>query len=324
MLLVGTGDARVRWSRRTPADWDRELGRWAGATAFHEAAFLTAFADLRGWRLELLAAEVAGEAVGLVPLLLARRGPVRVPAPTPFPFLGPVVDDHHLRAVVAAAGGWAGRRGAVALRVDRRSPTPAQVLLLEDAGVEVGSPRTWVVDLGPGDPAAAYNRNTRRALRTAEQAGVTVGPVDAATAARVLPQLLGEAYAAHGASDPYAALGPAGWERLVASHPGALVHAAHLDGRCVGVLVTLVRDRTAYVWVGGCLREVRDARANFALHAHVLDEVARRGCTSADLVGEVDERVARFKAGLGARPEPFVLGMRPTAPVRLARRVAGR
>ena len=335
----GLDGTRVRLGRVSIEEWGEvvaglgsELGAAAaggpaqavGLTAFHVGTFLATFAALRGWRLELLAGTASGRRVAAVPLLLARRGLLWGAAPTPFPFLGPGAADHHLADVVATLSGRVGRRGSLSLRVDRRDPTPRAVASLSDAGVAMESPRTWVVDVsGPDAPAAGYNRNTRRSLRAAAAADVEVGDLDVATAAGLLPRLLQESYAAHGASDPYAFLDPAGWEQLIRSHPGAVVHGARLDGRWVGALVTLVHAGTAYLWVGGCLREARDARANFALHDHALRSAKAAGHGAVDLVGEVDERVARFKAGLGAQPQEFVLGLRATALGRLVRRVRG-
>jgi hypothetical protein len=71
---------------------------------------------------------------------------------------------------------------------------------------------------------------------------------------------------------------------------------------------------TAFDWVGGCLREVRDTRANFALHVHVFHWAMTKGYGTYDLVAEADEKIGAFKAGFGAEADRWLFATLPPWP----------
>jgi lipid II:glycine glycyltransferase (peptidoglycan interpeptide bridge formation enzyme) len=79
-----------------------------------------------------------------------------------------------------------------------------------------------------------------------------------------------------------------------------------VQGSPAGVLLAVTDGNRGYGWIGGTLRAFGHTGANTAAHSAVFLEAMRRGCTSFDLVGHVDEGVARFKRSLGAEPQPYV------------------
>lgn len=294
--------------------WADALSRFHGATAFHEWAWLETYSLEIGAWFEPLLAYRGSELVGLIPQVLVRRGPFWSAAELPFPFVGPLTEPSQLSVILRALLRWGFLHRVLVHRSDLRAPTEGEITAIGSCSTQVVGTRTWVVDTASGKSAmhAGFNRNTRRALKMSNSLGVVVRAATADEVVQVLPAVLEDAYAARHQPNPYAGLTNAAWRRVLDAADTSYLAAAFLDGRSLGALVTLVHRDTAFHWVGGCLREHRETRANFLLHVHVLDWALESGYATTDLVGDVDEGVGRFKAGFGARGVPFVIASQGT------------
>ena len=298
---------------RSQSSWDAALAGHRGVTPFHEWNWLQTHSDLQGWRFEPLIVLRDGKVLGAVPLLLTRRGPLWIAGQTPFPYAGPIVQTADLSATLRAVSRWSTPRRIMLNRFDLHLPTDEQLTALTDAGATLRVARTWLIDLSHRDPErlyAGYNRNTKKALRIAERAGIETREATLEDVGTMLPRLLDEAYGAHDVANPYPYT-EAGWKTACA---GMYLAGAYQGGRCVGILAVPAKGEVAFDWVGGCLREVRDTRANFALHVHVFQWAMAQGYDTYDLVGEADDRIGAFKAGFGAREERWVFATLPPWP----------
>ena len=258
----------------------------------------------------------AGEhVVGAVPLLLARSGPIWLPAPVPFPYIGPVTAPQYLDALLHALRTWSARRLVALNRLDFLQAASSQLEVLRANGCDLANATTYLVDLPHGDKEAlllSMSRAARKSLRGAQRHGVSVRAASRKDVDNILPTLLQEAFAAHGQRNPYPrTVGAAVWDAF-AHENNTYLAGAYIDGRCVGILAAFGDIHGAFAWAGGCLREVRESKANFALHFDLFVWAQRHGYGFVDLVGEVDEGVAHFKMSLGGTPTPFVMATLPT------------
>jgi hypothetical protein len=79
-------------------EYEAELSQCVGVTAYHRWFFISAFAEALGLRMRAFAVESGGERLGVIPLLLRRRGPVSTVNQVPVTCVGPVLRGETLRS----------------------------------------------------------------------------------------------------------------------------------------------------------------------------------------------------------------------------------
>jgi len=291
-----------------PREWDALVAAHPGATGFHDWAWLELQSAIFGWRFHPLIVSHDGTAVGVFPVLL-RPGRIPRPADPPFPFVGPLVPAPLLVDTLRAFRSWQLRHGVPIVRFDLGPAVTPDDADLERAGVEWTADRTYVVDLSHGSPeqlVAGMNRNARRSLRVAGAHAVEVRPAAPGETTAFLPRVLSESYEVRGVPSPYPAEIGERIERWAAGRDDVHIGAAVVDGVTSGVMVALGRHPVVSVWAGGTLREHRAANPSTSLYHDILRWSLERGHPAADLVGRVDDGIARFKAGLGATERTYV------------------
>jgi hypothetical protein len=80
------------------ASYEAELAQCVGVSGYHRWFFLSAMAEAMGMRMRAFAVDVGRERLGVVPLLLRRRGPVSTANFLPVCGVGPVPRGEALRA----------------------------------------------------------------------------------------------------------------------------------------------------------------------------------------------------------------------------------
>lgn len=306
--FVRTGDSRL---------WDSLVSASPGATSFHDWSWLHLMADAFGWRLDPLLVLRDDQPVGVFPVLMR---PTRVPRAVepPFPYLGPLVPDALLVPTVRAFRSWQIRHGRPFVRFEF-GPGVASIAqrALPQTRCEWHADRTITVDLVGATPeslTAGMKSNARYHLRAALKRGVQVRPSLPGEITTFLPQVMGESYTSRGVPSPYPSDLGARLERWSAGRDDVYMSTALVDGRVAGVLVALATHPVVTGWVGGSLRAHRPANPSTVLYHDVLQWSLRRGHTSVDLVGYVDEGVSKFKMGFGGRQEPYVRAVSSTVP----------
>ncbi len=179
---------------------------------------------------------------------------------------------------------------------------------LTRAGVEWSRDRTFVVDLAHASlegVVAGLHRNAKRSLRAAASNGVEVRPARPGETAALLPRVLSESYTVRGVPSPYPADIGERVERWAAGRDDVYIGAAVVEGETSGVIVALGSHPVASAWAGGTLRQHRAANPSTSLYFDVLRWSLERGHTAVDLVGRVDDGIARFKTGMGGVETPY-------------------
>ncbi len=103
-------------------------------------------------------------------------------------------------------------------------------------------------------------------------------------------------------------------ERWSAGRDDFYASNAVIDGEAVGLLVALASHPVVCGWVGGSLRAHRAASPSTVLYHDALQWALRRGHTAVDLVGYIDEGVAKFKTGFGGKEEPYLRAVSSIVP----------
>lgn len=312
--LVHTRDERT---------WERIASAQPGFTTFHRASWLTRQARLLGWNFDPLVVLVDGAPAGVVPVVSKRAFPAVSPS-MPFPYVGPLIAETHLSGALDALRRWQVRTGHVRVNLGF-APDIADGArrALDRSHIDWNDDSTFVLDLSHGSVSefeAGMTGKRRNALRGAERAGVVVRPSRAGEVAEILPRLLDEAYGARGITSPYPDSVGDEAETVLESFPDAFAVTALIDDSVVGVLTALSAGGAAFGWVGGSVRAHRAQNVSTALYRGMMTEAIERACLTFDLVGQVDEGIARFKRSLGAVERSYVEAASLLAPVKILRR----
>jgi hypothetical protein len=178
--------------------YEAELGQCAGVTGFHHWFFLTAFAEALGLNMRAFAVDDGSERLGVVPMLLRRRGPVSTVNYLPVSCIGPVLRGEALRSgraseMLRAVEPVLLRERAVVTRWAFSPGLDVGTDALAARGFDVSCTENFMV---PGtksieDYLKGVAPKQRAALRRGEARGLSAGPSTSEEIARWLPWQLG-------------------------------------------------------------------------------------------------------------------------------------
>jgi hypothetical protein len=302
---VGSVGARVPVRLRRSADdgeWDHLVARHPDATAFHLSRFLRTAGPSLGLRTHLAVAEVDGETVGVVPMLVRTVGPfVLVNHGLPFPHLGPLLPPNiPADAVLAALRRHV--RPHVVLHAGFESIAPFPVP--EQSGwVRYGCRRRAVVAMADEDEEGLFRRlapQQRARVRRAVGQGLVTGPATRAEIADRMPAWANETLVRQGLSPLWP--GDAVVRIFDALAPAGVAEATAVrrDGTALAASISLFFARRLIAWEIGVSEEGRAANATLMLYAALLCRARELGAEEVDLLGAPTEGIARFKQSLGA------------------------
>ncbi len=310
-----------------PDRWNALALTQPGGTAFHEWSFIDFAERLTGLHVDRLLVVVAGEPVGILPVVRrARRHPLG--EWMPFPFLGPAVPVEHLAATFRAVRRWQLRAGLLLARFDIAPSLAGGVhAAAGSAGMLVDDDFTMVVDIAHGslsDLAASMSDRRRRYIRAAERKGVESRPARPGETAALLGRLLASAYRRHDGSSPYPDDVGAQFESWATGRDDVRVVTTLVDGRPVGLIVGLGWHPVAMSWVGAVLPDALDSHAGDLQYRDLMAWATERGNRQFDFVGRVDDAVERYKATLGGVRAPYARVGSALAPTVVTRALRAR
>ena len=299
--------ARITLDHATdPVEWNR-LAAQPGATPFHGWEWLSWIAPQLSCEFVPLKVVHGGEAVGVAPLLLRRRWGLASANIVPFSYLGPLVPVELVSATSYALLRWARNRRVVSMELCLNPGLPAADDALGAAGFDEERVDTFVVDLAGYDESELFSRlggDARTAVRRSVKRGVSVRTSTPEDLRQVLPAVHVESL---GAACDYAAL----IGEAVASGTlpvPARCATAVVDGRPVGVSITLGGAPSAVGWLGAVHRADQYTQANAALFWDAISWAAREGHVSMDMCGAPDPGIATFKRKFRPRIETHLVG----------------
>jgi hypothetical protein len=302
--------ATVRLERATDdRAWDALVEALTPEPAFHRSTWLDLITRINGLAFERFVVLVDDAPVGVLPV--PRESRLRG-AFAPFPYLGPLVPEEHLADTVAALRRWQRQTGLLTANVEFAPGAPASTLpTLADAGLQVHEDSTVLLDVSHGSVEtlrAGYSSLRRRDIRRAVRDGSTVRDAQPGEVATLLPQVLDEAFTAHGKPSPYDASVGERVEEWAAGRDDVGLFTALVDGEPAGVQVVIGAGEVSMAWAGACLRRFRDANPNVLLYDRLLEWSVERGYRTVDLCGRVDEGVLKYKLAFGGEVVPYTVG----------------
>jgi CelD/BcsL family acetyltransferase involved in cellulose biosynthesis len=310
--------APVRSERSQP---DPRLGleiadseeRWMAAcaasgqpvTAFHTWGWLKASAAMA--KSTLIAAVMTrdGADVGVLPLIVRRRGVFATLNCVPFPYCGPLVADQDLADCLELIVRQVRRLGVIRVTVQFPPGHGFDDEAAAGHGFTVTRSGTYVIDTSV-DADTLWSRLTsecRRRVRLAKRNGIEITTEVPATALGDFEQ---QVFTDRGLRSGYAG----GLSQHLRLLSGAGVRArtvgAVRDGELLGISVTLASHTEALGWMGGVFPEHRNSHAGYALYWDAIQWAHAIGTDHLDMVGVPNEGIAKFKKQFGGTLEPCV------------------
>ncbi|GAA3718532.1 hypothetical protein GCM10022204_43230 [Microlunatus aurantiacus] len=246
-----------------------------------------------------------GHDIGVIPVLLRRRGMFTTLGCVPFPYCGPLVPAEDLDECLDLLARRARRWGVIRMTVQFSPGSAVDETSLAGHGFEVARDVTYVIDTS-SDLDVLWSRLTsesRRRVRLTEKNGITVTtalpPGTLEDFERQVFTERGDRSGYDGGLTPHLPLLTGPDLRIRAT-------AAVRDNEVLGALVTLAHGSETLGWMGGVFPRHRNTHAGYALYWDAIRWSHEIGARRLDTVGAPNEGIARFKRQFGAVAQEFV------------------
>jgi CelD/BcsL family acetyltransferase involved in cellulose biosynthesis len=297
-----------------PEGWEALWNADPRATLFLHPRWMRVLARAYpGYRAAYLVAADGGALRGMIPLVTARRLVFDQFLSLPFgahggPLLASGSDTEAAAALGRAFRDLAGL-GTLRFEMSVFRPGALRDAIAPALGDTFQEFRTHVLDLTPGEAGLwkrAYKRSTRRCVRHAERAGVTVTVESTPEALEILHHLHRKQGRAWSGVIPYSL--PVMQTVAGEFTDAARLYLARREGRVVAACLCLEHGtREIHPWASGALPDARESRAfHLLIHTAIMD-AARRGIATWHFGGSGGIRgVESFKESFGAAPVPVL------------------
>jgi hypothetical protein len=240
--------------------YEAELAHCVGVTGFHRWFFLSALADALGLRLRAFAVSAGGNGgggrLGVVPLLLRRRGPVSTVNDLPVPHIGPVLTGAALRArrlpeVLGALEPVLLRERAVVAKWSFAPGVAVTEADLRAGGFELSRPANYLV---PGstsveDYLKGLAPKQRAAIRRCDARGLRAGPSSLDEITRWFPGRVSGPYQRQGVAPDYSRAAARALAARLAADPRMLWRSVRDDERVLAVNACIVDGDRLWGWM---------------------------------------------------------------------------
>lgn len=315
---------RIEERPLTDLEWDSLVDALPGATLFHRSTWLHLIERHFAARWRKMVFSHGDRLVGLLPLLEAKRGPLKLGC-SPLsgqatPYLGPLVEAGY--AAEAAGCLDQGLRDRGYDYVEMAFWGVAQAEAYRNLGFEVEVHQTRQIDLTLGADTLWQQLRCRSQVRKALRSGISVREVALPAYEQAYRSLALDTYAHQGRLPPVPRLMIVDvWQTL---HPSgqARLWVAELEGEPIAGVMMLYHNGQAYYWDAVAKRATLGLRPANLLLWHTIEAAANAGYTTYDLVGANVPSIARFKAGFGGGLDDYLYVHRPYTLLAKAGRLA--
>lgn len=293
-------------------DYETEIQKCTGVTGYHRWFFLKALSESLGFQLRVFAVEKGGATVGVVPVVLMRRGPLLTSNYLPILHVGPLMRDAaYLDDVLAAAERYRRRHLVVAMRWAFAPGATIQTEPLTRRGFQVETLQNFFVpaDRSPGEHLAAITGRRRRDIKVWQDRGATAGPADPEEVKDWFVGEVGHAYRRQGADWGYS---PDAC-RLLVDHLGTdprmlwrSVHDEH--GRLIAVTANIIGADRLYGWLLAGAHDIRPS-PHILAYWDAIEWSLSRGL-ACDMSAAPTAGIRRFKLEFGAESESWLVADR--------------
>jgi CelD/BcsL family acetyltransferase involved in cellulose biosynthesis len=296
--------------------YEAEIAECVGVTGYHRWFFLKALAEVLGLRMHAVAVEAHGERLGVVPLLLRRRGPVATANYLPVPHVGPVLRGEALRAgrlpeVVRAVEPILLRERVVVTKWAFAPGVNAQAGPLSGRGFEVTSTENFMV---PGTKSVeeylkGLAPKQRAAIRRGSSRGLSAGPSTRAEITEWFPERVSGAHARQGIAPDYSLAAARALAVRLAGDPRLLWRTVRgPDGRVLAVNASIVDGDRLWGWLLAG-EPVPGPSPHVAAYWDAIEWSLSRGMTC-DFGGSPTGGIREFKIAMGGDTERCVVAER--------------
>lgn len=238
--------------------YEAELAHCAGVTGYHRWFFLSALTEALGLRLRAFAVSAGrgGERLGVVPLLLRRRGPLSTVNYLPVPHVGPVLAGDALRSgrlpeVLRAIEPVLLRERAVVTKWSFAPGVAVREADLAARGFKVSRPANYLVrgTTSVEDYLKGLSSKQRAAIRRGEARGLRAGPSSLEEITRWFPARVSEPYARQGIAPDYSLAAARALAVRLAADPRMLWRTVRDDDRVLAVNACIVDGDRLWGWL---------------------------------------------------------------------------
>jgi CelD/BcsL family acetyltransferase involved in cellulose biosynthesis len=319
--------------------YEEELAYCVGVTGYHRWFFLSALAEALGLRLRAFAVSARGGGrLGVVPLLLRRRGPVSTVNYLPVPHVGPVLTGAGLRAarlpeVLRAVEPVLLRERAVVTKWSFAPGVAVREADLTARGFEFSRPANYLVrgTTSVEDYLKGLAPKQRAAIRRGDARGLRSGPSSLDEITRWFPERVNGPYQRQGVAPDYSRAAARALAARLAADPRMLWRSVRDGQRVLAVNACIVDGDRLWGWMLAGDR-VPGPSPHVAAYWDAITWSRDRGL-SCDFGGAPTSGIADFKIAMGGELETCLVAerVRPRAyraaralHARLASRAAGR
>ncbi len=288
--------------------------RWTAAcaasgqpvTAFHTWTWLRAAAAMTAHRFVPLVLTQAGHDLGVVPVLIRRRGLFATLDCVPFPYCGPLVPPSLLSPCLDLLHRQARRHRVIRTVVQFPPGCDLDERVPRDHGFTIDRDATYVLDTSVSQEVlwSGLTSECRRRVKVAERNGIELDP---SPPPELLDVFHDTTFGERGLRSGYVGRLSAHLDALNGPDLRIRRVAAVRDQEVLGVLVTLASESLALGWMGGVFPAHRSSHAGFLLYWDAIRWTHSIGARSLDMVGVPNEGIARFKRQFGGALQPFVI-----------------
>lgn len=309
-------------STTSPDEWNRLVER-QGGSVYHRWEWLSWIAPQLSCRFVPLVVQHRGTAVGVAPILLRQRFGLASANIVPVPYLGPLVPERLVTPTTQLLLRWARWHRVMSMELCLHPDIAAADEALGTLGLDEKRVDTYLIDLDGHTESELFSRlgsDARTAIRRSVKRGVTIRPSTAEDLRDVLPAVHCESL---GGDRPYAVAVSDALAAGTLPVPARCATAV-VDGRPVGVSVTLGSGQTAVGWLGAVYRADQHTQANAALVWDAITWAAGEGYTILDMGGAPDPGIATYKRKFRPRIATHLVGRWRSPGLEMVRRARHR
>jgi CelD/BcsL family acetyltransferase involved in cellulose biosynthesis len=293
-------------------EYEAELAKCAGVTGYHRWFFMKAVSESADFHMRTFAVEKDGSAIGVLPILLRRRGPVSTVNYSPVSRLDPLLSDPTFMSDVLAAADRYLRRNLTVVTKSTFSPdSPITPSSLTDIGFKVKQMENFIIPAGRSttEQLAAMSRRNRRSLTACQSLGMKASSAEGHEIEDWFADRVSAPFKKQGIVPEYTRAGAANLVRLLGADPRMLWRSVHnSDGQLIAVTASIIDVDRLYCWM---IVGDHDSQPSPHIFAYwdMIQWALDRGLTC-DFAGAPNDGIRTFKIRLGAETEPYLYAER--------------
>lgn len=232
--------------------YEAAVAKCTGVTGFHRWFFLDALASALRHRFRAFEIDVNGECVGVLPVLLHRRGPFCTVNYLPVPYVGPLVRDKLLLPdALRAIDPYLFRQGTVVTKWSFAPAVSVDSGMFAKLGFSTSLEENYVVpaDRSPEQHLAIISPKKRAAIRRGKNSGMSSSPSTRQEITDWFPLHVTEPYRRQGLAPDYTQRVARHMAERLASDPRMLWRSIYIGDQILAINASIVDVNRVWGWL---------------------------------------------------------------------------